>query len=709
MTTDSDAVDLREVVGALRRGIRWIAAGALLGLIVAAVLTFVLPPQYEGRATILLRTSSQGAASALGGSSNDGGISLGGLADVLSMGSGFDTELEILTSRTVIAEVIDSLGLRVRVLEPRRFASRSLFSAIRLPPGWSDKEVRFERQGTQYRVTGSGISGDAVPGVPFRLGEDAALTLQQGELPEEFRVELLSLEKATERIEGDLDSDQAGGDIAELVYSADDPITAAAVPNLMITEYLARRKTTDRGINQYRYEFLEDHTDSISTALATAESRLRQYQQQSGVMDPQFVGETELEQAVTLRGNLEELGVESRSLKRVLDRSDLSPRELAGFPTLLRNPSFNNLLSRLSEREAQRAELLDRRTVRDPDVVILTNNIRQLEEELVTLARAYLDGLNKQQAELQSELQRYQATLAALPEQAEETFRLQREVKRLSETLVALQTQLVQTRLAAIAEGGEVRPIDLATPPEEPEFPKPLLNLAIGLFGGLVLGSVGALGRAYVGEQVESPRAAEVAAGVPVMVLDPHSPLLLRGDTERRSVLIIPVGSDVHTAAVAHRLAETAALQGGEVILVQLDSESFSTRPSSNGSGTPGQAVVRRPAAGKVLDAAANKASNNGYAVYRWDEHGTSDLHEVRRTVEDLERRFSLVVVALPGLQHSATAALLSNSRSVVLVGRTGRVTTTELKETVSALSRTGVATAAVILQNGNNGSSRRS
>lgn len=705
MRSDADTIDLREVASALRRGRWWILAGVLFGISVAVAVTMLVPPRYEATTTILLRDMTGGATSALGGSgsSEDGGISLGGLADVLSLGSGFDTEMEILTSRSVVAAVIDSLDLQARVLEPEAVSPISLFATAQFARDQEEEKYRFEREGDRYRVTGSGASDYAIPGVPYHLGDAAVVTLRSRGLPESFEIELVSLDEAIEHVEDHLDPDQAGGDIAELVYTADDPRTAAAVPNAMVIQYLARRKTTDRGINQRQYELLAEHTDSIAVVLAAAESQLRAYQERSGVLDPELAGETEMGGAMALRGNLEQLQIEARALEQVLNRDPLSPQELAAYPTLLRNPSFNNLLSRLSEKEAQRAGLLERRTEQDPEVVLLTKNIRQLENELFTLARAYLDGLNKQQIQIQDELRGYQEALSALPEQAEEIYGLQREVTRLSETLTALQTQLVQTRLAVIAEGGGVRSIDRATAPDEPEFPKPFLNLAIGLFGGLVLGCVTALGRVYMGERVEGPRDAELATGIPALVLDSRVPLLLNGTEKWRSVLVIPIGDRARANTVAHQLAETAALQGESVVLVDIEEDGLRPRALGSGPGS-GTALVQPGEEPATLLEPEGNEKNPGYPVYRRRANGAADPRGVRSALQELEQRFSLVVASVGGIGHASTAALLGRDRPVVLVARVGGVTRTELRDTVSALGRAGIVTSGVVLHNGSNG-----
>lgn len=707
MKPDHDTVDLREIGSAIRHGGRWIVGGALVGLLLGGLLTLMVRPVYEGTATILLRSDVGGGAAALAGSSSgEDGVSLGGLADMLSMGSGFDTEMEILTSRSVVASVIDSLGLQARVAEPDSRSLRSVFASFEFPAEISERSYRFEREGERFRVRGPGVNTVVAPGEPVSL-DAAHVVLRRSGLPDAFEVQLVGMDEAVERFRKQLSAEKAGGDVAELVFDAGDPRTAAAVPNAMIAQYLARRKTTDRGINQHRYEFLAQHTDSIESALAVAAGQLRRYQEGSGVLDPEAFGEQELLQAARLRAQLEDLTVESRGLSQVLGRGRVSARDVAAYPSLLRNGAINGILARLSAAEEQRTALLERRTERDPDVVALSTTIRQLEDELFTLSRSYLDGLARQEAQVREELGRYETTLDALPEQAEQTFRLQREVERLSETLVALRTQLVQTRLATIAEGGEVRPIDLASPPAEPEFPKPILNLAGGLLGGLFFGTAAAIGAATLRRRVREPWEAELVAGVPAAWLEPRAPLLLGIAGEPRVVCVLPVGRGARSGPVAERLAATATLQGKPAACVDLESSGSATASGHDAAGT-GSALVRRDGGeGSHLLEPIAGSRPAGYPIYRANGSALAPF-DGRGAVEDLARRAAPVIVALPPLEDPLVVALLALNPPVVLALRSAEVGRAELEESLRSVERAGGALAGVVIEDGRSGHAKR-
>lgn len=686
----SDAVDLRELTAALRHGAPWIAGCVAAGLALAWGVNTFAGRSYEGKATLLLRSAPAGAVAALGG--KDGG-SAGGLASVLGMSSAFDTEKEILTSRSVIGAVVDSLGLQATVTEPAGTPLARVVSSASWPAEMEDagRTYVFSRKGDGYAVDGPGAPETARPGVPFAVA-GGRVTLAAGELPEAFTLRVVRREAAIDRVHRKLTVEGKGGDVAELAFEAQDPATAAAVPNALMGLYLARRKTTDRGVNQHRYEFLTHHTDSIAGALAQAEAALRAHQQRTGVLDAQLSARTEVEQSMELRSALEELRTDSRGLREILAEPTPSIDRLAGYPPLMRAPAFHSLTNQRVELGRRITELRERRTERDPDMAVLLQQSRDIEAEMTSFARSYLRGLDAQEAEVQRALGGYEGSLATLPAAAEEGNRLQREVKRLSETLVALQTQMVQTRLAAIAEGGDVRPVDRAVEPRRPSFPIPVLSYGVGMVGGLFFGIAAAVAAAFARPRVRQAWEAELASGTPAFQLTAGQPLLLGGVDRARTVMVVPVGEDANAWAVAERLASTSALQGRSTVLADVYSIPEGAAAALLGAGTAAKG-------GAIADphALPDAATDGGYVM--WRANGDRSAGAVRTALETLEGRFDRVVVALPSLDAPQTVALLSPERPVVLAGRVTSLTRPALRDAAGLLRRLGIATAGVVLE----------
>src|SRR5690606_21043598 len=165
---------------ALRREWRWVAGGVIVGLLLAILVLLFVRPRYQASATVLLRTQITQPGSLMsssGGGEGEGtSVSLGGLPEMFSMDTGFETEMEILGSRAVVGAVVDSLGLQTRVLKPWKTPLRDIVASANIPADVETIELEFQREANGYRVKGEGVRTTVRPGEPFEVA-GARLTL----------------------------------------------------------------------------------------------------------------------------------------------------------------------------------------------------------------------------------------------------------------------------------------------------------------------------------------------------------------------------------------------------------------------------------------------------------------------------------------------------------------------------------------------------
>jgi uncharacterized protein involved in exopolysaccharide biosynthesis len=675
MDERTSGVELREISAALRRGRVWVAAGAAVGLLVGAAVAFGIAPRYEARTSVLIQSETDNGISAL---SKLSGL-LGGMGGGLS-GSKLETEVAIFQSRTVIGEVVDSLGLQVEVLEPAAAAPLALFSAVHVDARTEGQEYSFERAGNGYEVSGDGFRGTAVPGTAVRL-PDAVLTLAETGVPAKFRIELMDRESAVDKVEKALDLSTEQGDLVEVKFRAKAPAVSAGVLNGMVSTYLRRRTTTDRGTNQHRYEFLSEHVDSITHQLMRAEEALRQDQETSGVLDPEVQGQTELERAMEVQAELEGTAVEARALEQIVARGrsggHIAARELAAYPSLLKNPAVADQLSRLLEMETQRTKLLGSVRENDPQIGTLNRMISEADSQLMLLAENYLSGLHRQEEGLRRDLASYRSRLGVLPAKAETAYRRQREVKRLSETLIAIQSQLVQAQLDAITEGGQVRQVDVAVRPDRPAFPNKPLSLFGGLLGGIFFGIVGGVAAGRRREVLHEAWEVELATGVRAVDFNPR----------------LPLGYGEASVGVGEQIARTAALQGENPVLADL--RGVGVREGSLRAATPiavpalreGEESGERGSLTVVKD-----------GVARYPAAGSTSNATPRAILETLEERYTPVIAVLPSMENPEAVGALRPGRQVVLSAVSGRVSRTELTATVALCRQMEVRPVGVVV-----------
>ena len=124
------AISLRGLGAALRRQAVWILVTTSLGVGLTTYVVLRQRPVYEARATLRMAGAAENATPP---------------TDVLAALSGpstVETEMEILRSRSVAEGVVDSLGLRVSIAEPRGVPRDTLFGTLHIASAAPVGDVR---------------------------------------------------------------------------------------------------------------------------------------------------------------------------------------------------------------------------------------------------------------------------------------------------------------------------------------------------------------------------------------------------------------------------------------------------------------------------------------------------------------------------------------------------------------------------------------
>ena len=657
----ADTLDLAELARAARRSWSFIVALTLLGAAAAAGLLLFGPRRFQAASSIVVRSQQTSRASLLAKFAGGGD----GAASLLDAGtsSPLETEVQILSSRELVGRVVDSLQLQVQVRAPDGIASNAVVQAARLPGAFKPRKytVSSGADGT-IRVVGRDTTVTVPNGQPVVLPVGRLSLTSAVHTGGPYEIQLFDREDAVTRIGKRISISKAGGEVLRVTCRTSDSVTAAAIPNLLVGYYLALRHTTDRGTNQHRVEFLTAQLDSVTRQLAIAEQSLRGFQESSRLIDPQTIGKLSLERAGELRASIGENDVERGALEQLMGQvsaGSMSVRDLVAYPAFLKSPAINALLTQIGELETERSKLLVTRLDSDSEVVALSKSIRTLEGQLGPMATAYQSSLKRQHQDLSLQLDSLRTALGAFPAELASGNRLQRSVLQLSQVQTAMQAQLVEARIAAVTEGGNVQSLDIAEPPMRVAFPRPLPTMAAGLGGGLFVGVAIAMFVGMMGRWVQDPATLERTTGAPALRFDPHLPLLL-GASTTRTILVAPLGSgnSAYIDPVIARLVETAAL---------------------------------RSVSATVLDLSAGTVP---------DVHGT---------IERLESENGLVVVKLPAITSDTAAAAIGEQRAVLLVAPERRVARAQLADAVQMLRRLDVPLAGVVINgNGRNGTNGR-
>ena len=661
LVAQDDMVDLADIAGTLRRQWRAVISFTLLGVLGAAAVVLFAPRRFDGTGSVYVSMSGAEGGSVLGRMGTGVNNLLGELGGA-GGSAGMETELQLLKSRAMAGQVVDSLRLQFRVGAPAGRPVDAMIASYDLAPSCAPRQYAFRREANgTYRVDGDAAPRVATPGLPARL-DVGSVTLRARDLPASFELTALDREDAIARFQRHLEVAKAGGLVARITYRADDSVTAAAATNGLVHYYLERRRTVDRSANQRKLESVTAQVEATAADLASTEQQLRQAQEKTSVFDAEVWDKSREESAARIRESLITIQVDESGLKQLLSQAEhgtLAARDLASYPSLA--PAVSGIVARLSELEVQRTTLLERRTERDPEVLAIDKNMQSLSSAIVSMANSYLAGVTRRRIQLQAQVDSAQQKLLALPAAGEKVERLKRDVLRLTQIYTALQAQLVEARLGVVGEGGDVRPVDIATVPRTPAFPQPFLTMGIGTAGGLLAGLVAALFMGFFGRFYRDPGEIERAIGIAAERFQPDAPLLVAGSQASRTVLVVPLDHRAQPRLVAERLARTATARLLPVTLLDLN---------GNGAASSGNGLVKS---------------------------GMID-QEFLKKIDQLEQQAGVLVVQLPGLSSDVTLAALRETRPVLLVAPPGPVNRVQLASAVEALRRLQVPCAGVVM-----------
>ena len=694
----------------------------ILTLAATAVFIAVATPVYDGMAT--LRIDKQRSSLAV----------LDALQE-LSTGSEIATEMLELKGRTLAEQVVDQLDLHVDLEEPARASRAAIFAqfeASRAARAGGIKLTRrgpseFELQAGDQRRTVRVGERVQLPGLMFALAPAAA----QHEAVE-LRVRRFPLAVRQFRDKLGIARPEREASMVTIRYESKDRALASAVPNQVANQFIARRDSVRKTQARSTVVFLRDQISALGAELTQVEAGLQSFRERQGVISPEVEGETQITKLADMQAQRDVTESERQSLAAMIaeiensnDRTGSAYGRLIGFPALLRNPAASELLRSRNEAESRRAELLKRSTEADPEVVIETQRIQQLDGQLRALAGTYLKGLTDQVRSLDAVLSRYAGQLARIPAQEMGLARLRRQAKVSEEIYTELQTRLGEAEIAAAVEDPSVRVVDPADLPIRPIFPNIPLSFTLAILLGLALSA----GVAFVRENLDTSirdreQLQELSGAVPVLGTVPriganvptrrvsfwpltprngvHAPasgpieIQLQGavaeayrtlrtniafTNSERVAQVLLVSSALPSegkSTSARNLAVALAHQGGRVALIDADMRRGLLHESLHAQQEPGLSNVLL---GTVAAADALQSIKLGTASIDFMGTGTVPPNPAEllgsarfsRLVDELRSQYTAVIIDTPPL-NLVTDAAIAGARvdGVLMVARAG-------------------------------------
>lgn len=689
--------DLNIAIATFRRRLRLFAAVALAVFVAVLLYTLQETPRYTATAQVMLDVRKEQVA--------DMSAVLSGLPADSSV---VDTEVEVLKSRSLAARVVKQLKLT---------------------------------EDPYFNPNAPGAKGVAswLPWVKTVVAPMAAVDSVEAQRQQE---------KVVDNLLDGLKVRRSGLTyLISVEYTHTNPADSAKIANAFADLYLTEQLEAKFDATAKANEWLDTRVAELRDQLQVAEAAVQQYKIANNLMSAE--GATLTEQEIS---GLNQQLASARAQQAESDaRLNIARNQLARGSTgedvgeSLNSPVVQQLRKQRAEQSAKVADMSGRYGDRHPDLLKAKRELADIDGQIQAEIRRIISNL---EAQAQVARQRtgsmagsVSASKGALAGNNRASIRLN-ELERKAESVRTLYESLLarfkQTSSSQGIEQADARVVSRAKIPTAPSYPKPSLNLALGLVLALGAGAAAVvlaeilmagiftedeverrIGLPYLGSipllssAIEDAKLARDMSPPDYLLAKPLSTFAESFRKLRAAILYSKVGESVKVIAVTSSLpgegkttttfslARTLATSGANVIIVDCDLRQSAINrflpevPSLgllevlNGVCSLDQALIDDPSGAKVL--ALTKS-----AYTPRDVLGSPAMLKL---LAELRNRFDVVLLdTAPLLAIADTRILAPHTDAVVMLARWKKTPVKAITAAISLLQGRGVFLAGLAL-----------
>lgn len=542
-------IDLRRAWQTVARS-AWIIV-ICIGLATAAAMLAVrrIDPVFSASTTV--RIEEKGQASQFGMFAPD-------YTNVLA------TATQILTSRQLAYDVVDSLGMRLSLYQPVRRLRSEVVRAAYLNPDAPSQAYRLDRASRGMRevrlLPSEKMLGTFPDSLPIPLDGGWVLLAGGAARYDRLVFSVYPRNDVAAALRDAIRVSQPGRDanVLRISYTGKDPVESMLVPNVLARAYVRRRIDLAASGARSTVTYLQRQVEVVGGQLNEAESSIRDYLLQRGVSSIDGKIQDLVSEMDLLRSNMTNLTLERDAIARAIaplresgpDGSDEFLRRAMATPEFLGIATAE--VSQLQGLRTDRDALLQRRTREDPDVKAVTERMQTVRERIQDRAAAFLSQRSALVEDRQHRLDSLQRVLARMPEEAMGFQRLERDRAVLQQTMQLVQSRLKEAEISASVPDSSASVLDEAVSADQQANSSQSLIFAVAVFSGLLVGVGVAFLRDWLDTTIHDEADLRAIAGVPVVGIIPNLQ-----QTARSGAYRLPPPADAESGA-----SERAAASG---------------------------------------------------------------------------------------------------------------------------------------------------
>lgn len=484
---DDDEIDLRELLGVLRRRKGTIVLIALLTFVVALVATMMMKPIYRASTTLQVEVDKPKVLNydveASGGQS-------------LNSKDFYQTQFEILRSRALARRTIDSMGLEP-VLQGDKLENPFYADAL--------------DEGKKWLTTTLGMNKASEP--------ETNEAIVVGTAPLENRL-----------IANLTVSPVNNSQIVRLSYDSGQPELAANIVNAIAENYIAMNLERRVDSASFAKQFLTEQLIEVKSRLEESEAKLNDYAKEKGLFK---TGDEKSPSLIALRINDLSAALSKAEGERISTQSRYEQAQRSeGASKILDSSTVQELKKNLITLQGNYQEKLQVYKPGYPLMVQMKRQMNEFENEIARETRSILSTVENalradflaaksNEDELRAELDRQKLLLIAVRDKSIGYNTLLREVETSRSSYEGLLTRMKEVSVAGGVDSNNISVLDPAITPFTKHSPNNRKNAALGLVLGVFLGVAVAFLLEFMDDRVKSTEEVSRVLGLPMLGTTP--------------------------------------------------------------------------------------------------------------------------------------------------------------------------------------------
>ena len=441
------------------------------------------------------------------------------------------SQIEIIRSRTILATVVDSLGMRAALPRKSQSARDVLDFEIDAQAEPARYRLAIARDGLKLHTEedeeiASATRGGVLEGPGFRIR-----LVNSRARPRQIEFRIQSADEAVTNLHRNLRVEPVqNSNIIRVRYTARSPRLAAAVVNSIADTYQQYATVSARQAAERRREFLARQLTDAADSLKRAQEALALYQRESRIIDPHTEGQNLANELMAAESDLRTFRFQEGVLEGLLTSLRGGGRNDVAFQRMLAlsgdvMPAAPELYRRLQDLESERRRLTTSSagfTETNTRVQVVDSMIRASKDEIRSVTEQSIGLLKSRLRSEESRVNDLRSRVGELPVRATEFTQLGQRSDAVQKTFDLLTDRYYEAQVAEATASGDVDIVDRASVPTRPDRSDSKRNLLLGILFGLAIATAIAILLENLDSSIRHTGDAEKVTGLETLGMIPE-------------------------------------------------------------------------------------------------------------------------------------------------------------------------------------------